>query len=145
MKHNFKKYSLYLVLLLFVATACDTAKDSSSDEFNIDYKKYTLENGLQVVLHQDTSDPTVAVAVLYHVGSNREKVGKTGFAHFFEHMLFQNSENVGAGNFIKNMNDLGGTFNGGTWTDGTVYFETVPSDALEQVLMDGVRQNGILY
>ena len=134
MKHNFKKYSLYLVLLLFIATACDTAKDSSSDEFNIDYKKYTLENGLQVVLHQDTSDPTVAVAVLYHVGSNREKVGKTGFAHFFEHMLFQNSENVGAGNFIKNMNDLGGTFNGGTWTDGTVYFETVPSDALEQVL-----------
>ncbi len=134
MKHNFKKYSLYLVLLLFVATACDTAKDSSSDEFNIDYKKYTLENGLQVVLHQDTSDPTVAVAVLYHVGSNREKVGKTGFAHFFEHMLFQNSENVGAGNFIKNINDLGGTFNGGTWTDGTVYFETVPSDALEQVL-----------
>ena len=134
MKHNFKKYSLYLVLLLFIATACDTAQDSSSDEFNIDYKKYTLENGLQVVLHQDTSDPTVAVAVLYHVGSNREKVGKTGFAHFFEHMLFQNSENVGAGNFIKNMNDLGGTFNGGTWTDGTVYFETVPSDALEQVL-----------
>ena len=134
MKHNFKQYSLYLVLLLFIATACDTAKDSSSDEFNIDYKKYTLENGLQVVLHQDTSDPTVAVAVLYHVGSNREKVGKTGFAHFFEHMLFQNSENVGAGNFIKNMNDLGGTFNGGTWTDGTVYFETVPSDALEQVL-----------
>lgn len=134
MKHNFKKYSLYLVLLLVIATACDTAKDSSSDEFNIDYKKYTLENGLQVVLHQDTSDPTVAVAVLYHVGSNREKVGKTGFAHFFEHMLFQNSENVGAGNFIKNMNDLGGTFNGGTWTDGTVYFETVPSDALEQVL-----------
>lgn len=134
MKYNFKNYSYCLLLLLFIATACDTAKNSSSDEFNIDYKKYTLENGLQVVLHQDTSDPTVAVAVLYHVGSNREKVGKTGFAHFFEHMLFQNSENVGAGNFIKNMNDLGGTFNGGTWTDGTVYFETVPSDALEQVL-----------
>ncbi|MFT6872827.1 MAG: zinc protease [Roseivirga sp.] len=134
MKYNFRNYSYCLLLLLFIATACDTAKNSSSDEFNIDYKKYTLENGLQVVLHQDTSDPTVAVAVLYHVGSNREKVGKTGFAHFFEHMLFQNSENVGAGNFIKNMNDLGGTFNGGTWTDGTVYFETVPSDALEQVL-----------
>lgn len=134
MKYNLKKHSYWLVLLLFIATACDSAKDSSSDEFNIDYKKYTLENGLDVVLHQDTSDPMVAVAVLYHVGSNREKVGKTGFAHFFEHMLFQNSENVGAGNFIKNMNDLGGSFNGGTWTDGTVYFETVPSDALEQVL-----------
>ncbi len=134
MKNSFKKLSCFLILLLFVASACDTAKDSSSSEFNIEYKKYTLENGLEVVLHQDTSDPMVAVAVLYHVGSNREKVGKTGFAHFFEHMLFQNSENVGAGNFIKNMNDLGGTFNGGTWTDGTVYFETVPSDALEQVL-----------
>ncbi|MBO3696909.1 pitrilysin family protein [Roseivirga sp. E12] len=134
MKHNLKKLSGLLMLLLFVATACDVSVDSSSDEFSVDYKKYTLENGLEVVLHQDTSDPMVAVAVLYHVGSNREKVGKTGFAHFFEHMLFQNSENVGAGNFIKNMNDLGGTFNGGTWTDGTVYFETVPSDALEQVL-----------
>lgn len=134
MKYNFKKYSYWLVLLFFMAAGCDSAKNSSEEEFSIDYKKYTLENGLEVVLHKDTSDPTVAVAVLYHVGSNREKVGKTGFAHFFEHMLFQNSENVGAGNFIKNMNDLGGTFNGGTWTDGTVYFETVPSDALEQVL-----------
>lgn len=134
MKHNLKKLGSLLVLLLFVVTACDIAVDSSSSEFSVDFKKYTLENGLEVVLHQDTSDPMVAVAVLYHVGSNREKVGKTGFAHFFEHMLFQNSENVGAGNFIKNMNDLGGSFNGGTWTDGTVYFETVPSDALEQVL-----------
>jgi len=134
MKCNLKKLGSLLLLLLFVTTACDLSVDSSSDEFSIDFKKYTLENGLEVVLHQDTSDPMVAVAVLYHVGSNREKVGKTGFAHFFEHMLFQNSENVGAGNFIKNMNDLGGSFNGGTWTDGTVYFETVPSDALEQVL-----------
>ncbi len=134
MKYNLKKFGSLLVLLLFVTTACDVSVDTSSDDFSIDFKKYTLENGLEVVLHQDTSDPMVAVAVLYHVGSNREKVGKTGFAHFFEHMLFQNSENVGAGNFIKNMNDLGGSFNGGTWTDGTVYFETVPSDALEQVL-----------
>ncbi|OEK01250.1 peptidase M16 [Roseivirga sp. 4D4] len=134
MKYNLKKLGSLLVLFLFVTTACDVSVNSSSDDFSIDYKKYTLENGLEVVLHQDTSDPMVAVAVLYHVGSNREKVGKTGFAHFFEHMLFQNSENVGAGNFIKNMNDLGGSFNGGTWTDGTVYFETVPSDALEQVL-----------
>ena len=114
--------------------SCETGGEATGSKFKIDYEKYTLENGLQVVLHKDNSDPKVAVAVLYHVGSNREKPGRTGFAHFFEHMLFQNSENVGAGNFIKAMNDLGGTFNGGTWTDGTVYFETVPSDALEKVL-----------
>jgi len=123
-----------LFALSVLALACDTNSGSSDVAFELDYEKYTLENGLEVVLHNDASDPKVAVAVLYHVGSNREKPGKTGFAHFFEHMLFQNSENVGAGNFIKTMNELGGTFNGGTWTDGTVYFETVPSDALEKVL-----------
>ncbi len=69
--------------------------------FQIDYDKYILENGLQVILHQDKTDPIVAVAILYHVGSNRERPGKTGFAHFFEHMLFQNSEHVGPGNFFK--------------------------------------------
>jgi zinc protease len=69
-----------------------------------------------------------------HVGSNREKPGRTGFAHFFEHMLFQKSENVEEGAFFKNINDLGGTFNGGTWSDGTVYYEVVPKDALERIL-----------
>ncbi|WP_444995321.1 M16 family metallopeptidase [Aliikangiella sp. IMCC44359] len=97
-------------------------------------EKYQLANGLDVVLHQDKSDPVVAVAIVYHVGSNREKLGKTGFAHFFEHMLFQNSENVGAGNFIKNIGSMGGTLNGGTWQDGTIYYEVVPSDGLEKIL-----------
>lgn len=97
-------------------------------------EKYTLPNGLDVVLHQDKSDPIVAVAIQYHVGSNREVLGRTGFAHFFEHMLFQNSENVGAGNFIKNIGDMGGTLNGGTWQDGTIYYEVVPSDGLEKIL-----------
>lgn len=125
---------LLLSAITVLMTACSSGSTEESVDFQIEYEKYTLDNGLQVVLHNDSSDPKVAVAVLYHVGSNREKPGKTGFAHFFEHMLFQNSENVGAGNFIKTMNELGGTFNGGTWTDGTVYFETVPSDALEKVL-----------
>lgn len=121
-------------LLLFLIVSCGPTEGNDGASLKVDFEKYTLPNGLEVVLHQDKSDPKVAVAIQYHVGSNREKPGKTGFAHFFEHMLFQNSENVGAGNFIKNVNALGGTFNGGTSNDGTVYFETVPSDALEQVL-----------
>jgi len=101
---------------------------------NLAIEKYQLANGLEIVLHQDKSDPVVALAIQYHVGSNREKVGRTGFAHFFEHMLFQNSEHVGAGNFIKNIGNMGGTLNGGTWQDGTIYYEVVPSDGLEKVL-----------
>lgn len=100
----------------------------------LDIEKFTLDNGLDVVLHQDKSDPVVAVAIQYHVGSNRELPGRTGFAHFFEHMLFQDSENVGAGKFIKNIGAMGGSLNGGTWQDGTVYYEIVPSDGLEKVL-----------
>ena len=107
---------------------------SAANELKIDYEKYTLDNGLDIILHKDNSDPIVAVAILFNVGSNREKPGRTGFAHFFEHMLFQNSENVGKGNFFKTIEDLGGTFNGGTWQDGTIYFEVVPKDALEKIL-----------
>ncbi len=107
---------------------------SSEEDLSIEYEKYTLENGMDVILHEDTSDPIVAVSIIVHVGSNREKPGRTGFAHYFEHMLFQRSENVPDGGFFKNINEWGGTFNGGTWTDGTVYFEVVPKDALEKVL-----------
>ena len=107
---------------------------ANPDELKIDYEKYTLDNGLDVILHKDDSDPIVSVAIMFHVGSNREKPGRTGFAHFFEHMLFQNSENVGKGNFFKIIEEMGGDFNGGTWNDGTVYYEVVPKDALEQIL-----------
>ena len=113
-------------------TALKNVKTTKSVSLAIE--KYQLANGLEVILHQDKSDPVVSVAIQYHVGSNREKVGKTGFAHFFEHMLFQNSEHVGPGNFIKNIGNMGGTLNGGTWQDGTIYFELVPSDGLEKVL-----------
>lgn len=100
----------------------------------VDYEKITLPNGLNVVLHADHSNPLVAVAILFHVGSSREKPGKTGFAHFFEHMLFQQSENIPKGEFFRKINDLGGVFNGGTWQDGTVYYEIVPADSLEKIL-----------
>ena len=133
--------SLYPVLLtgflLSFFPSCQSEGDGGStsfDELKVDYEKYVLQNGLEVILHPDDSDPLVAVAILYHVGSNREVPGRTGFAHFFEHMLFQNSENVGKGNFFKKIEEMGGTLNGGTSSDQTVYFEVVPNNALERVL-----------
>jgi len=124
-----------LMLFIGIMAACQPSeKAEEKADLSIKYEKYTLPNGLEVVLHEDKSDPIAAVAIQMHVGSSREKPGRTGFAHFFEHMLFQKSENVEEGAFFKNINDLGGTFNGGTWTDGTVYYEVVPKDALERIL-----------
>lgn len=135
MRKLFKLLTMGILLgsLLTNLPEADAQKDVGSN-FKVDYEKYQLDNGLQIVLHKDVSDPIVSVAILYHVGSSREKPGKTGFAHFFEHMLFQNSENVGKGVFFKKIDDLGGSFNGGTWNDGTVYYEVVPKDALEKIL-----------
>jgi zinc protease len=103
-------------------------------DFEIDYEMYQLDNGLDVVLHEDHSDPIAAVAVLYHVGSNREEVGRTGFAHLFEHMMFQSSQHVGEDQFFQKIQDAGGTLNGGTGSDQTIYFEVVPKNALEMAL-----------
>lgn len=131
---------LFVSALLLAMAGCNTSSRVSAGDkggkagFDIPYEKYTLKNGLDVILHKDASDPIVAVAVLFHVGSNREVPGRTGFAHFFEHMLFQNSENVGKGQFFKTINELGGDFNGGTSNDYTVYYETIPKDALEKIL-----------
>ena len=106
----------------------------SQSEFKLDYEKYTLPNGLQVILHQDKSDPITAVAIQFHAGSNREIPGKTGFAHLFEHIMFQESQNVPQDQFFKLIQGNGGTLNGGTWQDGTIYFEIVPNSALELAL-----------
>lgn len=102
--------------------------------FDIPYEKFTLDNGLTVILHEDHSDPIVAIATIVHVGSNREKPGRTGFAHFFEHMAFNNSENVPMGANRKMIPELGGSRNGGTWSDGTQYYEVVPKDAFEKLM-----------
>ena len=100
----------------------------------IPYKKYILDNGLKVILHQDNSDPIVHVDVTYHVGSGREEPGKSGFAHFFEHMMFQGSENVKDEEHFKIVTESGGTLNGSTSTDRTNYYQTVPANQLEKML-----------
>jgi len=110
------------------------AWNKKSDELNINYERYTLANGLDVILHVDKSDPIVAFAVQYHVGSNREVPGRTGFAHLFEHMMFQRSENVAEDQFFKLIQNAGGTLNGGTGNDATTYYEVVPKNALEMIL-----------
>ncbi|MDD2491721.1 MAG: pitrilysin family protein [Bacteroidales bacterium] len=122
--------SLLLTALVLTMAACSTQQE----KVDLNYEQYTLDNGLKVVLHQDKSDPIVAVAIQYHVGSGREKPGRTGFAHFFEHMLFQRSENLPRNAFFTKIAKLGGEFNGSTNSDGTNYYEVVPRDALEKVL-----------
>jgi len=129
------KFNLFSVVALFLFLGFNSCKEEvKEDKLSVEFEKYELENGLQVVLHQDKSDPIVSVAIQYGVGSNREKTGRTGFAHLFEHMLFQESENVPQDQFFKTIQDLGGTLNGGTWKDGTIYYEVVPKNALETVM-----------
>ncbi|MDZ7607338.1 MAG: pitrilysin family protein [Cyclobacteriaceae bacterium] len=125
---------LMVVMNFIVITSCTEKKSGGETALKVDFEKYTLANGLQVILHQDHSDPIVSLAVVYHVGSNREKTGRTGFAHLFEHMLFQESENVPQDQFFKIVQDAGGTLNGFTFQDGTAYFEVVPKSAIETVM-----------
>ena len=110
------------------------SQSSAAAGFEIEYEKFTLDNGLDVILHVDRSDPIVAFTTVVHAGSNREKPGRTGFAHFFEHMAFNDSENVPRGWNRKAIPDWGGQRNGGTWSDGTIYFEVVPKDAFDKIL-----------
>ncbi|WP_333970395.1 M16 family metallopeptidase [Alteromonas mediterranea] len=137
--------TLCMALGVIVVTACQhapidhaqsqaEAAKNSSNTVSIPYEKYTLENGLTVILHEDHSDPLVHVDVTYHVGSAREDVGKSGFAHFFEHMMFQGSKHVADEQHFKVITESGGNLNGTTNTDRTNYFETVPANQLEKVL-----------
>ncbi|MEW6993237.1 M16 family metallopeptidase [Colwelliaceae bacterium MEBiC 14330] len=107
---------------------------AKENTINIPFKKYKLDNGLTVILHQDNSDPLVHVDVTYHVGSAREQLGKSGFAHFFEHMMFQGSQNVADEQHFKVVTQSGGNLNGTTNSDRTNYFETVPKNQLEKML-----------
>ena len=136
----YKKISTALVFLVILSCTNNQNKTMSETTaetetvFKIDYEKFTLDNGLEVILHVDKSDPIVAVATLMHVGSNREEPGKTGFAHFFEHMSFNDSENTPVGANRKMIPEWGGSRNGGTSNDYTVYYEVVPKDAFEKIL-----------
>ena len=124
-----RKVVFLLVTSLFLLAGCQ-----QKSEVEIPYEKYSLDNGLDVILHQDHSDPIVALAILYHVGSNREDEGRTGFAHLFEHIMFQRSENIPEDQFFKIIQDAGGTLNGGTGNDATTYYEVVPKNAMEKIL-----------
>lgn len=97
----------------------------------IDFQEYTLDNGLHVILHQDKSTPIVAVSIMYHVGSKNEKPDRTGFAHFFEHLLFEGSENIDRGEYTTYVENAGGTLNANTSFDRTYYYEILPSNQLE--------------
>jgi predicted Zn-dependent peptidase len=103
-------------------------------EVNIPYEQFALPNGLRVLVHTDRKAPVVAVSIWYHVGSKDEPKGKTGFAHLFEHLMFNGSENS-PGDFFEPLQQVGATdYNGTTWFDRTNYFETVPTPALETAL-----------
>jgi zinc protease len=125
-----KLFSIMALIVIFQACTHSTVKD----KLNITYEKYSMPNGLQVILHTDHSDPVISYAIMYHVGSSRETQGKTGFAHLFEHLLFGGSENVPAGKFDKIIEGVGGNNNGFTSRDVTTYFEVFPKNALEKVL-----------
>lgn len=113
-------------------------------EIVIPYEKYVLPNGLTVVVHEDHSDPVVHVDVTYHVGSAREEIGKSGFAHFFEHMMFQGSDNVADEQHFKLITESGGTLNGSTNRDRTNYYETVPANQVEKMLWLEADRMGFL-
>jgi zinc protease len=114
------------------------------DEIVIPYEKYVLPNGLTLILHEDHSDPVVHFDVTYHVGSAREEIGKSGFAHFFEHMMFEGSDHVTDQQHFKIITEAGGTLNGSTNLDRTNYYETVPSNQLEKMLWLEADRMGFL-
>lgn len=117
-------FGLLAVLLSFPALA----------QKKIDFKEFTLDNGLHVIMHQDNSTPIVITSVLYHVGSKNENPERTGFAHFFEHLMFEGTENIDRGEYMKVIESRGGTLNAFTSADITFYFETLPSNELELAL-----------
>lgn len=120
-----KRLSLAMGVLL---TLGSYAQNKSN---KINFVEYNLENGMHVILHEDHSTPIVTVSVLYHVGSKNEDPTRTGFAHFFEHLLFEGSENIERGEFFKIVQGNGGVLNANTSFDRTFYFETLPSNQLK--------------
>ncbi|MQA91262.1 MAG: insulinase family protein [Gemmatimonas sp.] len=122
-----------------------TTVRSVTDPVQLELETYELSNGLNVVLSRDRSVPVVAVNLWYHVGSGNEEPGRTGFAHLFEHMMFQGSENVGDDAHFRYVQEAGGTLNGSTNTDRTNYYQAVPSNFLERVLwLESDRMSALL-
>jgi zinc protease len=134
------------LMLLLPATAQKLVEkvEKKGDEIVIPYEKYKLDNGMTIIIHVDKSDPIVHTDVTYHVGSAREQIGRSGFAHFFEHMMFQGSDNVADEEHFAIVTEAGGTMNGTTNLDRTNYFETLPSNQLETSLWLEADRMGFL-
>ncbi|HFA52181.1 MAG TPA: insulinase family protein [Bacteroidetes bacterium] len=141
MKYLFSTFFLFLAGSTFLCAQINEIK----------FEEYDLDNGLHVILHEDHSTPIVAVTVLYHVGSKNEKADRTGFAHFFEHLLFEGSDNLKRGDFDKYVQGAGGVLNANTTQDRTFYYEVLPSNQLalglwlesERMLHAKVEDKGI--
>ena len=131
---NATKRLFLLALTAGLAGGCTPDQPAPESTFEIPFQRFELDNGLEVVLHVDDSDPLAAVAMTFHVGSAREVEGRTGFAHLFEHLFFLDSENLGAGGLDRLMTRIGSSTNGSTSRDRTNYFEVVPVDGLEKAL-----------
>jgi zinc protease len=123
-----------LVFSLGLLLAVGSSLTAQESDISVPYEQFTLPNGLNVILHEDHATPMVAVNIWYHVGSAREALGRTGFAHLFEHIMFEGSGHVGEGMFDEWLEAAGGFNNGSTSTDRTNYYEMVPNNALELAL-----------
>lgn len=130
---------------LFLLLAMTGIAAAQNVRLNVPYEQFMLKNGLNVILHVDKTTPTVTVNQWYHVGSGYEKPGRTGFAHLFEHIMFEGSKNVPEGKFDEWLEAAGGSNNGSTNVDRTNYFEDIPSNALELALfLDSDRMGFLL-
>jgi len=118
-----RKLVILMMFIGFVGLSAQTKK--------IEFQQYKLDNGMNVILHQDNTNPIVHVSVLYHVGSKNEDPARTGFAHFFEHLMFEGSPNIKRGEYMKIVEAAGGNLNANTSFDRTYYYENLPSNQLE--------------
>ncbi len=129
-----KAFVIQIIHLAWLSTCLMASRAAHADELEIAYQKFVLDNGLTLIVHEDRKAPIVAVNVWYHVGSKNEVPGRTGFAHLFEHLMFQGSENFDD-EYLSFLEQLGATsLNATTWFDRTNYFQNVPKNALDTVL-----------
>jgi predicted Zn-dependent peptidase len=145
MKTHFRRLSLTLLVVMLTLSIYQQVYAAPQKEaFNVPVDYYKLKNGLKVVLSEDKTSPTVVVAVYYNIGFRIEPKDRTGFAHLFEHLMFQGSQNMGKMEFIRLVQQNGGILNGSTRFDFTNYFEIVPSNKLEMLLWaDADRMRGL--
>ena len=124
-KFNDSKIKTLMKLFQYIGLLCVTYCISAQ---SVSFEEYDLDNGLHVILHQDNSAPVVTTSVMYHVGAKDEQPNRTGFAHFFEHLLFEGSENIEKGGWFSIVTENGGTNNANTTDDRTYYYEVFPSN-----------------